>query len=407
MSAKLLLLFFAILCFAGFAVSETLQELSLKEANFQGLTVEGALKEECASIAFLKEPIAEQKGIYTILSIHASFMPTSNGNAGIKVFVNNNAESLADLKPEDFENEWARVQIPITGLAEKNELKICAKTSNSIIKVQVLEDSKIGYYKMPVFEIEKTVSTTKPIVGREMQATIKAKNTGSEAGKASVKYWNVELNIAQITRGDSDFEGTIQPGETVILNYFVKPKYAVQMDLASAILEYENIFGEKKKIYSNRPTIWVQEPEFKINPTLGISSPEQKAIQPGQQASIALTARNEGLNALENVSIKIEASQGLIVSKDSFEGLNFKAGETKTFKIAVSSLEEGTKQLGCTATYTDYALVNSKCPLLALEFEKAKPNPLFGLAIVLVIIGAVIYIYIYRPERKKEQKQEK
>lgn len=406
MSAKLFLLFFAILCFTGFAVSETLQELTLKEANFQGLTVEGALNEECSSIAFLKEPIAEQKGIYTILSIHASFMPTSNGNAGIKVFVNNNAESLADLKPEDFENEWARVQIPITGLVEKNELKICAKTSNSITKVQVLDDSKIGYYKMPVFEIEKTVSTTKPIVGQEMQATIKAKNTGSEAGKASVKYWNVELNIAQITRGDSDFEGIIQPGETATLNYFVKPKYAVQMDLASAILEYENVFGEKKKIYSNRPTIWVQEPEFKIKPSFSIVA-EQEAIQPGQEAGIALNVRNEGLNALENASVKIEASQGLIVSKDSFEGLNFKAGETKTFEIQVSSLEEGTKQLGCTATYTDYALVNSKCPLLTLEFEKAKPNPLLGLAIVLVIIGAVIYIYIYRPERKKEHKQEK
>jgi len=400
MKAKIVFLMIFLLS-ATTAFAETMQELSLKEANLQGLIVEGAMQEVCASMPFVKDASAETPGVYLIFSTHANFMPTSTGNASVQVFLNDSTNPTADLKPEDFPNNWARTQIPIAGLTEKNTLKICGKTSNSITKIEVLEDSKLGYYKMPVFELEKTVSDTKPIVGKELEVTLKAKNVGSEAGIAKISYWSIELNIAQITKGDAEFEGIIQPGETKTLHYFVKPKYAVQMDLASAILEFENIFGEKKKAYSNRPTLWVQEPEFKIKAFY--NTPEQKTIQPGQKVNLLLTVRNDGLSDLENVSIKLEASQMLNISKTSFENLSFKAGETKTFGITASSIEEGVQELGCTAEYSDYKVVNAKCTPLTLEFEKPKQSPVLVLAIILVFIGALIYIYIYKPEKKKQE----
>lgn len=394
-------IFLALLLFiATSASSEALRETTLKEANFPGLTVYGAMQEQCSSLVFVKDALAEEKGVFIILSLHASFQPTSNGNAEVQVLNTDGNKLIADLKTKDFLNDWARVEIPKQGLVEKNNLKVCAKTSNSITKIEIIEDSKIGYYKMPVFEIEKTVAKTKPIVGKEVEVTVKATNIGSEVGKAKVSYWNVELDIAQITKGDSEFEGTIQPGQTVTMHYFVKPKYAVQMDLLPAIIEFENIFGEKQKIYSERPTLYVQEPEFQIKGAF--STGEQQTIPPGRQASILLTVRNDGLNDLENVAIELEAPSSIQLSKTGFEALNFKAGETKTFALTASGTEEGTQQIGCNITYTDYALAQTKCNPISLDIEKPKQNQALILAVILLLVGAVIYIYIYKPEKKKK-----
>ena len=390
----------AFLAFSGFALSETLSEASLKQANFQGLIAEGQEVQQCSTYAFLKEAIAGQKGVFIVFSAHALFSPASQGNAKVSVFLNN-FETLAEFKPADFQNGWARIEVPINGLLEKNSLKVCATTTNSITKVEVLDDSTIGYYKMPKFELKKTVSEIRPIIGRELEVTLAATNIGSEAATAKISYWDIELNIAQITRGDSEFNGIIQPGETVTMRYFVKPKYAVQMDLAAAILEYSNNFGEKQTVYSNRPTIWVQEPEFKVKAFYSVA--EQKSFQPGQNVALVLTARNEGVNDLENIGIKVVKQQGLVVSKDSFENISLKAGSTKTFEITASSLDEGILQIGCSVEYSDYKVVNTKCVPLNIEFEKPKQNNLLILAVGLLIIGAVIYIYIYRPERKKKE----
>src|SRR3989344_4065674 len=86
------------------AFAETMQELSLKEANLQGLIVEGAMQEACVSMPFMKDPASEKPGVYLIFSTHASFAPTSAGNASVQVFLNDSTIPIADLKPEDFLN---------------------------------------------------------------------------------------------------------------------------------------------------------------------------------------------------------------------------------------------------------------------------------------------------------------
>src|SRR3989344_876270 len=352
------------------AAAEALSEQSLSQANFQGLTVEGANKQECESASFLKNSFIEQQGVFTIFSIHAEFLPVNEGEAGISAFINDSEEALAELKPKDFKNNWARVQIPKENLSEKNTLKVCAKTSNSITTVKVLEDSKIGYYKMPVLTVEKTVSDSRPIVGKEVKVTVKAKNIGSAEAKASVKYWSIEEEIAQITKGDVEFEGIIKPGEAVELNYYVKPKYALQMDLASAWADFENVFGETERVYSNRPTLYVQEPEFKIMAFL--STQEQTALKPGEQAEITLTLRNQAKAAIENVSISFQAPESVTLSKEKIEGV------TKTINLSATSLfEEGSFQIGCKASYNDPALASSECNKLVLEFEEPKASQAF------------------------------
>ncbi|HIH33015.1 MAG: hypothetical protein J4478_03090 [Candidatus Diapherotrites archaeon] len=382
------------------AAAEALSEQSLSQANFQGLTVEGANKQECESASFLKNSFIEQQGVFTIFSIHAEFLPVNEGEAGISAFINDSEEALAELKPKDFKNNWARVQIPKENLSEKNTLKVCAKTSNSITTVKVLEDSKIGYYKMPVLTVEKTVSDSRPIVGKEVKVTVKAKNIGSAEAKASVKYWSIEEEIAQITKGDVEFEGIIKPGEAVELNYYVKPKYALQMDLASAWADFENVFGETERVYSNRPTLYVQEPEFKIMAFL--STQEQTALKPGEQAEITLTLRNQAQAAIENVSISFQAPESVILSKEKIEGLNFQAGETKTINLSATSLfGEGSFQIGCKVAYNDPALASSECNKLVLEFEKPKASQAFVAALALVVIGAIVYAFVYKPERKR------
>ena len=393
----------AFLSMASFAFSEALSEYTLSDAGFNGLLASGTEVQECSEVQLQKGSIySEEAGVYSILSIHADFKPISEGNAKVSVFYKSNPKAIAEFSPQDFINGWARVDF--TKGLEESILKICAQTSGSISAVEVFADSKMGYYKAPEFVIEKTVSNTRPLVGKELEVTLKATNIGSAPSFAKMSYRDIELRIAQITRGDSEFEGIISPGESVELSYFVKPKYAVQMDLASAIIEYTDVFGDSRKVYSNRPTIYVQSPEFNIKSFFTLEKQETLAVS--KSFNVVLTLRNEGQTLIENAVVKLEPSPGLQLSQDSIELESLAVGETRNFTIGALGTAEGSSLLGCTVEYLDYSAVNVKCTPITLEFEKQSQDFVLMLAVVLLIVGALIYLYIYAPDRKSPERKQ-
>ena len=82
--------------------------------------------------------------------------------------------------------------------------------------------------------------------------------------------------------------------------------------------------------------------------------------------------------------------------------MNFQAGETKTINLSATSLfGEGSFQIGCKVAYNDPALASSECNKLVLEFEKPKASQAFVAALALVVIGAIVYAFVYKPERKR------
>jgi len=393
-----LLSLIAFLSMASTAFAEALSEYPLSDAGFNGILASGTGVLECAEVQLQKGDIySSQAGVYSILSLHAEFKPISEGNAKVSVFYKSSAKPVAEFSPQDFINGWARLDF--TKGLDESILKFCAQTSGSISSVEIFPDSKMGYYNAPEFVIEKTVSNTRPLIGKELEVTLKATNIGSAPALAKISYRDIELRIAQITRGDSEFDGTINLGESVELSYFVKPKYAVQMDLASAILEYTDVFGDSRKVFSNRPTIYVQEPEFNIKSFFTLEKQETLAV--GKSFNVILTLRNEGENPIENAVVKLEPSPGLQLSQDSIEIASLGIGETRNFAISALGTAEGSSLLGCTVEYSDYSAVNVKCTPFTLEFEKQSQGTVLVLAVVLLIVGALIYLYIYAPDRKK------
>lgn len=396
------LLLFVLASFAflsSTALAESLMEYPLSNVGFQGLLASGTEVGECSEIMLQRGPAFGMSGVYTILSLHAEFKPVSEGKAKVSVYYSGSQELIAEFSPQDFINGWVRVDF--SKEFKEASLKLCAQTSGSISSVEIMPDSKFGYYKAAEFVLEKKALDPSPIIGRELEVVLKATNKGSAPAFAKVSYRDIELRIAQITRGDSDFEGVIGAGESVEIRYFVKPKYAVHMDLASATLEFEDVFGDKRLIYSNRPTIYVQEPEFNINAFFTLE--KQEAIPTNTPFSITLTLRNEGVNPVENAVVRLEASEGLALSQDTLDIKRLEAGESRNFTISASGIAEGSNVLGCNIEYSDYSAVNVACAPLNIEFEKQEQGILLALAVVLVIVGALIYLYIYSPEMKKKQ----
>lgn len=394
----------ALMFSAGTASAEILKERTFQESGINAFEVKGAAIEECRSFNFLFEQEFNRQGVFPVLVLEAKFEPPLNvlpkfNAASIKVFLNNEIKELREIKTRHFFNNIASVMLPRERLERQNTIKVCLKTSDGITGIKITENSKIGYYKLGFIEeesFEKTVETTEPIIGQEVKVRVRIKNPGSESLKVETSFRKEDLDIVQIIKGDSDFSGFIKEGEEKILEYFVKLKIAGQVSLVPATLKFENIFGEIVELRSKQPTIIVKEPEFNVK---GFLAAGQKINKPLEQARVELVLSNEGLNDLQGVSVMLEGSSSLVFERQKIAGIGLKAGEDKTLQFNVSSAVEGRFELGCEISLGDFnsAAVRTRCESIELEFEKETVNSMLVFAVVLLVVGGIIYAFVFSP----------
>jgi hypothetical protein len=215
----------------SFAYATTVEEKTFKQMVYDDFIVSGKNTEKCEDIAFIKTNDEN----YTILSLHAEFLPSAKGKiASITVYLNDANAALTTLQPSNFLNDWARVFLPKGQLKEKNKLKLCAKTSDVVVEVRILSDSKIGTYKTADFSEEnaftKTVSNTTPQIGEEIKVSVKLHNYGNEESFVTIRHFppNAEMPEIEITHGDTEKSGWIAPGNEMLMEYYIKPKIAVR-----------------------------------------------------------------------------------------------------------------------------------------------------------------------------------
>ncbi|MBI2530362.1 MAG: hypothetical protein HYW05_04430 [Candidatus Diapherotrites archaeon] len=395
--------FYALLLFAiiglSFAYSATVEEKTFAQMVYDDFVVSGANREKCEEIAFVR---ANDEN-YTILSVHADFMPNATGRiAGISVYVNDANSALTTLLAGNFLEDWARVILPKWELKEKNKIKLCAKTSDVVTEIKILNDSKIGTYRIADFSKEgaftKTASNASPEVGEEVKVTVTLHNYGNEETFVTIKHIaeNVEMPEIEITRGETEKNGWVAPGNEIAMEYYMRPKVAIRMSLPYAIAEYTNTFGETVKLASAMPDLDVKAIEQRL---FAIVLPESNVKKTGERAKIAIAVKNQSTETIKDVFVSISLPEGIELEGSSSSNIPLiEAGETVSLAFYVSAQEPGTYRVGCNVTYDSVPLA---CDRVAIAYEAQGINYAIVAGAVLLAIGLAIYMYLYFSSEKK------
>ena len=384
----------------SFASALTVEEKTFSQTVYDDFVVSGANKEKCEEIAFVR--VNDEN--YTILSVHADFMPNATGRiAGIGVYVNDANSALTFLQVSNFLNSWARVILPKSELGEKNKIRLCAKTSDVVTEIRILNDSIIGTYKIADFSKEgaftKTVDNASPEVGEEVKVTVKLHNYGNEETFVTIKHIaeNVEMPEVEITRGETEKSSWVAPGGEIAMEYYIKANVAIRMSLPYAIASYKNTFGEVVKLASTMPDLDVKGIEQKLFALLLTESSTSKT---GERTKVTIAVKNKSTEAIRDVFVSIS-----LPNEIALEGTNAKSipiiepNESISLAFYVSAQKPGAYRVGCNLLYDS---VPFACEKITLTFEELGISYAIVAGAVLLAIGLAIYMYLYFSSEKKQ-----
>ncbi len=384
-------------------------EISLKDLGFEGIKAQGVEQIECADFVFsLENPGAE---FAPILSVAAEFRPPGGGEASISALLNETP--LGSVKPADFlcssGDCWARMDINRNTIKKDNTLRLCAKTGRSIIGVILSNETKIGFYKQPVFlkenfvkcislENGECVQSYRAALGEDLNITVSLLNSGSSL--AVVDFNNrKELAGEKAARkeiGQTRFEGIINSGETKTITYTIRIEKAVQMSLPPAIASFSNAFNETETLTSNVVLI---EPigEPRVNTVIGVESIDNDK----KQAKLSFTVFNKEIVDVKDIELTADIGKLTVlngVPEHSIDLLNPKQAETML--LSVQSTEAGAFSIGC--KFSAEGLTEKTCEPVLISFREENPTLLIAATIIIALLAAGIYLFIQTREDYKD-----
>ena len=384
----------------GIAAAETVFERSFQEMGFESFIAEGASVSKCVQWSFLypSDVNVQEPGLYPIFSLNAKLSPIISDTA--KFSVKLNSQLLEEPKADELycrEMCWKRILLDKGILSsEENTLEICAKTSNTTTRIEVLNDSVFGAYKMPVFEnFEKHVSRKHLEVGEEITITVSITNKGSEAGEITLKRMKPlveelkDIKIFDVIRGEGEWSGAIEAGKTKEIEYAIRPNIVSRITLPAASAYYKNVFGEEQKLHSNYPTIWVEEPKTKLDIAF---VKEGKIFSVGSFVPLKMLVKNNSISAVSMTELVLTPSKHIKLGKSKFYITVLDSGESKEFETTAQGTSAGSHEIGCKINYADGN--SSACNGTTLAFEEQEIDPMVWVALFFVAIGVGIYLYI-------------
>jgi len=383
-------------------------ESSLKSLGFEGIQAQGVEAIECSDFVFsLEDPGTE---FTPILSVNAEFKP-SGGTASISALLNE--ASLGLVKPADFQcglgGCWARIDINRNIIKKDNALRLCAKTGQSVIGVEIFNETKIGFYKQPVFAKEnfvkcillesgECVQSHRAALGEDLNITISLFNSGSSL---SVVDFNNRKELAgeKAARkeiGQTRFEGLINAGETKTITYIIRIEEAVQMSLPPAIASFTNAFNETKSLTSNVVLI---EPmgEPRLNTVIGVESIDNDK----KQAKLSFTVFNKEIVDIKNIELVIETGKLTVLEGTTEHSVNsLEPKQAETITLLVQSAEAGEFPISC--NFSAEGLTEKNCESVTVSFYEEDPTLLIAATIVIALLAVGIYLFIQTREDYKE-----
>jgi hypothetical protein len=208
-------------------------------------------------------PVVEEEG-RGIMSLIAEFRGEAADNTYISVKFNDEEEQV--FWPENLvcgTDCVLRVFTP--SLDEENEVRVCLNTGGKTNFARLYDSSWLGVFETPVIEIEHT-SLEEIVLGQRARMKINVKNTGTIDANIFVQFLAEDLRSFlkitsfDIVEGDASARTNLAAGEEKEFIYYIKPTKSSGYNLPSAVLTFENVFGENQKIYSNHPQLIVNDP---------------------------------------------------------------------------------------------------------------------------------------------------
>ena len=260
---RLLVLAILFLAQAAFAY-----EQNLSAFGFQGLNLSSASDRNCQTITVDAASNATAGAQVGILSVQADFNGPVNDTSFVTVKINDSDPTL--FWPENFscttENGcWARVYA--TELANgPTTIQLCITAGNETPAAEITNKSFLGFYDAPVLEIE-TNAPKVVILGDQVQMTTVIRNVGSSDANIFAQFIHpdvrslVEITSFDIIEGQSSANALITAGQTSTFVYSIKPTKVSTYNLPSAVVRFDNIFGEKQDIRSGHPQMAVVTPK--------------------------------------------------------------------------------------------------------------------------------------------------
>lgn len=394
------------LCSTGFA--ETINETVLANAGFEDFVVEGQNTEKCREIQFISTAPSNTDA-FAVFSANVEFLPVASTESSISVYFN--GLKLSELKADKFKASFARVELPKSKTLETNKIKVCLKTSYSTTKIVLKKESTVGDYLKPDFSekdsFKLAIEPYSPKLFEEFKVTATLKNSGSEDAVVTLKYRKDHLENetpeTSLVKGKTIIEGMkvekckqraqdgkcLLPG-TASFEYYLRPKISGTITLLPAVAEFENIFGEQVVLESNRPDITITEPEVKIRSFISVPKKEYVA---GEKATLLLIMSNDSYTPALSVTGKIEPSSNLGAAEQVFLLDSIEGKETVEKEFTLTSAQPGVYEVDCSVIVGDGSAL--PCEKATIEFKEPGLSPQIAGGIVLLLIGAAVYGYIF------------
>lgn len=397
---KKILVLLALIAVSFSVVAETIAQSSFQALGFAALENNRPNAEQCREFSLFKDLNKNSNDFFTVVSLHALFEPIASADANITVFLNGEPEALASAKATAFRNNWWRFRLPNEKLREQNILKICLNNSSSTVKTTVQADSLYGTYKMAEFkptEFVKSVSTTKPLWGQEFTLMVSLRNTGSEKAAVKIEYEKPGISFKHLAfvKGETAFEGTVNPGETASFSYTMKSTQTGPFTLPAAIVLYSNEFGEAEKLVSNYPVIEVKEPDIKVQAVV-LNKATEKKLVPGKEIPLEVLLTNYGQFEISNIALIFPEQAGMALNSQKNQTIpSLKPGENKAVSFSVTPTAAGTFTIGCKLAYLDFGVKGANCESTRV-FVESRSFPIEYLGgIALVVIAILVYLHYH------------
>lgn len=381
---------------SGYAL--TLAEEPLAAYGFPGVTTDDT--SQCASFSFAPFP-GFGDGNYTIITLHPTFNPAFDPDANITLFLNEDYTPFATIISTDVEGGAAHhVIIPASEQTSTISIRLCANPSAVTQTILVSETGTIGRYQMPRFDqngdFETYIAGTNPILGKEIQVSVKVHNSGTLPGDVKVDYRKYPLDYIPLVKGETGFTERIYPGETKVITYSIKPLRPVQILLPPAVLTFTTIFGEEKVLESTRAYLDVDAPIFNVK---GAFLVPQNQIETGQPIQLEWIVQNDGLDPVEDVRAIFTITPGERIAPETLiiPLLHPARAETRVFTVTFS--EAGTYELGCTLTSASNPTLSAGCQSATLQVVHPNPWVGWGISLLVLLVSIGVYLFIISPSK--------
>jgi hypothetical protein len=386
----------------------TLEETNLTDLGFNSISISQPSTTVCETLAFTPFSGYDDEGNDTVLHLHTTFLPASESDANVSVYLNGQITPFMVWYPVDIhpDSQFASVIIPSSQQTNpQTTLQICATSSPSSDTLNV-DEATIGLYQQARFDEEGAFATIiageNPVLGEEIPIQVVLTNHGGESVFVNVDYRKYELEYVPLLKGETGFQTNILPGQTKIITYKIKPLRAVSILLPPAVLTYTNIFGEKIIQDSERAFLLVAAPEFNVK---GAFLVPQNRVQVNEPMDVDWVVQNEGIAPISGIDATFFVRPEGLISPASTSMESLSPSDAKSQPFTVSFTKPGMYELGCTLTSKDDPSLTTSCQSVMIEVveDNTGITLLFSLLLLLIAVSVYAYIYILPNAPKKEE----